>query len=437
MQYLDLLFPTDRPRPTVRRPARFYGDQTLRDQENVTFSDLISPMSLQSFADEVWDRRQLLISRSDGAFYESLFTFADVDRLIFLARERPQELLTIVPKVKTAGAESRFRLNQVPVRELYRRFQSGDTIRISDIQASWPPLMRLAQDIVRTLTVRVDVNLYMTPANSQGFPTHVDYEDVFILQVGGAKEWFVYEADYPWPVEGLSYLSEQGGHSTPRRDENLLRQAENVVLEAGDFLYIPRGYPHRAVTSGRPSLHLTIGLHPLYWLDLVQAALEIVCAQEPDLRRALPPSFARNQKVREAMATRFEATLSSAHEKVSFEKAVDAVVATRVPSPGFPPDGHFASLSSLGSLDLSTTLERRMGLDCVVERSGSEAFVRFGRECIRGPLSIAPALGYVRDHQNFQISQLPNLDDNGKIVLSRRLIVEGLLRIVSLNASSM
>jgi len=78
-----------------------------------------------------------------------------------------------------------------------------------------------------------------------------------------------------------------------------------------------------------------------------------------------------------------------------------------------------------------------MGLDCVVERSGSEAFVRFGRECIRGPLSIAPALGYVRDHQNFQISQLPNLDDNGKIVLSRRLIVEGLLRIVSLNASSM
>lgn len=395
----------------------------------LSFSDLIAPISLQSFLDDFWDRRQLVLTRSDASFYGSLFTFADVDQLIFLARERPQELLTTVPKVKTAGTETRARLSQVPVRELYRHFQAGDTIRISDIQASWPPLQPLVQSIAWTLGVRTDVNLYMTPADSQGFPTHVDHEDVFILQVGGAKEWFVYEADYPWPLEGLTYIREQGGYATPRRDENHLRIAEHVVLEAGDFLYIPRGYPHKAVTSGQPSLHLTIGLHPLYWLDLAKAALEIACSEEQNLRRALPPGFTNDPAVRNALSESFLAALRNACARASFEQAADAVAMARVPPPGFPPDGHFASLASLGGLRLTSILERRRGLDCVVERGDDKVSVHFGREQIRAPLSTAPALEYVRDQPSFQVSQLPGLDDGSKLVLARRLIREGLLRI--------
>jgi ribosomal protein L16 Arg81 hydroxylase len=351
-----------------------------------------------------------------------------VDRLIFLAQDRPQDLLTILPKGKF-GTEVKTRLRSVPIHELYRRFHTGDTIRVSSLEGSWPPLLPLLQSIGQTLNARVDVNVYMTPANSQGFPTHVDHEDVFILQVGGSKEWFIYEADYPWPLERLSYVKEQGGFSTGLRDESRLRLAERVLLQTGDFLYIPRGYPHHAVTSGFPSLHLTIGIHPTYWLDVARAALEMAAGEQPLLRRALPPGF--RTSARSTMITELERVLGSAFERAVLDKALQAVAAKQSSSIELLPDGHFASLESLDALALTSIVEHRAGLEYLIEQEDQQVLFRCGHAQIKGPLSIRTALEYIRDHPTLSPAELP-LEDHGKIVLTRRLIREGFLRIVRL-----
>ena len=36
------------------------------------------------------------------------------------------------------------------------------------------------------------VNAYITPRGAQGFFPHTDYQDVFVLQLDGTKEWTVY-----------------------------------------------------------------------------------------------------------------------------------------------------------------------------------------------------------------------------------------------------
>jgi hypothetical protein len=41
---------------------------------------------------------------------------------------------------------------------------------------------------------------------------------------------------------------------------------------------------------------------------------------------------------------------------------------------------------------------------------------------------MGPALEHIRDHESFQVRDLPGLDDGGRVVLVRRLVREGLLR---------
>lgn len=394
-----------------------------------TLENLLEPIAAQHFLDHVWGQKHLVISRTNPEYYRRIFSFADVDRLIFLAQERPQDLLTILPKGKF-GTEIRTRLRAVPIHELYRRFHGGDTIRVSSLEGSWPPLLPLLQSIGQTLNARVDVNVYMTPANSQGFPTHVDHEDVFILQVGGSKEWFIYEADYPWPLERLSYVQEQGGFTTGLRDESRLRLAERVLLQTGDFLYIPRGYPHYAVTSGLPSLHLTIGIHPTYWLDVARAALEMAAGAQPLLRRALPPGF-KASPTSPTMVAELETVLNSAFEPAVLEKALQTVAAKQSSPLEHLPDGHFASLERLDALAVTSIVEHRAGVEYLIEQEDQQIVVRCGRAQIKGPLSIRAALEYIRDHPKLSLAELP-LEDQGKVVLARRLIREGFLRIVHL-----
>lgn len=398
---------------------------------NRALEAILEPITVQQFIEDVWDQRQLVLSRNDPDFYTDLFCFKDVDRLIFLARDRPQELLTIMPKHRS-DTQIKTRLDKFPVQEIYRRFSAGDTIRISSLENSWPPLLPLVRGIAQALGAKVDVNVYMTPADSQGFPTHVDHEDVFILQVGGSKEWFIYQADYPWPLENLSYVEEQGGFRTGRRDATSLRLIERVVLERGDFLYIPRGFPHHAITSGLPSLHLTIGIHPTYYLDLVRAALEVASEDEPALRRALPPGT-RDSEIWATIVPELEQMLGRILKKSVLERALQVVTAKHLPPPDFPPDGHFASLASLGALTVTSTVERREGLDCLIESDEEGGVViHFGRAHVKGPISIRPALEYIRDHSAFRVADLPGLSDtNGSVVLTRRLVREGLLRILT------
>jgi ribosomal protein L16 Arg81 hydroxylase len=397
----------------------------LRSDKTYSLGSLLKPITVDDFLSQIWDQRQLIVSRHDPDHYSELFSFAAVDRLVYLARARDQDVLTILPKDKP-GTEIRARAAEVSVQELYRRFGAGDTIRISGVEVSWLPLLPLVRDISRKLGVRTDVNAYMTPADSQGFPTHVDHEDVFILQVDGAKEWFVYEPDYPWPLEGLSFLAQQGGFSTGLRETKVLRLAERVVLEKGDLLYIPRGYPHHAVTAGLPSLHLTVGMHPTYRLDLLKAALELASEIEPLFRRALPANLADPS----ICAQELESSLRGLFTKELLGKAILLVEGKRGGGLELAPDGHFNSLAAIGSMTPSSEVESRDGIDILVETNGEGTIVRAGQVQFKGPLSIEPALNYIQAHKRFKVADLPGFsEDDSKVVLVRRLIRVGLLRL--------
>ena len=116
-------------------------------------------------------------------------------------------------------------------------------------------------------------------------------------------------------------------------------------------------------------------------------------------------------------------------ERASFDAAYRSLVKEQVRVRYFPADGHFAALETLHEIGPRTLLERRRGLVCLVETSGQTASIRFGPNRVEGPLAVAPAFEFIRDHRVFRVTDLPGiLSAESMVVLVRRLIREGLLR---------
>ncbi|CAE7241834.1 RIOX2 [Symbiodinium necroappetens] len=116
---------------------------------------------------------------------------------------------------------------------------AGWTLVVNHLQCTSPQLQALHQQMFALTGLSGGMNAYLTPPGAIGKPPHVDDHDVLVFQVAGEKKWMLLDANRE------------------------LR--EEVVLHAGDVLYLPQGIPHHAAAleGTSPSLHLALGLHRL------------------------------------------------------------------------------------------------------------------------------------------------------------------------------
>ena len=164
---------------------------------------------------------------------------------------------------------------------LREQHAGGATLVLQSVHRMHPPVARFCRELAAELGHATQCNAYITPAgDAQGFDYHHDTHDVFVLQVSGRKRWIVHA-----PVLALPLPSQPqaGGHLVPDGAEPLL----DVELEAGDCLYLPRGYVHAALTTDEHSVHLTVGVLSTTWYDVLTDAVTLAAA-EPAFRDALP-----------------------------------------------------------------------------------------------------------------------------------------------------
>ncbi len=163
----------------------------------------------------------------------------------------------------------------VRIQELNALLRSGALLVIDAIEETSAPIRALAEDLERTLSAPIQINAYAGWQETQGFKTHWDDHDVMVLQVAGKKSWRVFEDNKPYPVD---YDEREVPPPTPHWAG---------VLEAGDVLYIPRGWWHDAKPVGEPTLHLTIGIGNTTGLDVV-AWLSKRLRQVASVRKDVP-----------------------------------------------------------------------------------------------------------------------------------------------------
>jgi len=217
-----------------------------------------------------------------------------------------------------------------------REYQLGSTIILQQLHEADEALAAFTRRVEDVFSCHVQTNVYLTPPSAQGFRTHYDNHDVFVLQVEGKKHWRLYDVPVSAPYRGE-------GFSPKTHPPGELKQ--EFTLEAGDCAYVPRGMMHDAQTAGDgPSLHITVGLIVKTWADLMLEAVSEVALAHPGFRQSLPPGFARNGFDRAAARAHFgtlaKAVASDAQMESAFDLMVDNYIRARAP------DNRFAILDA-------------------------------------------------------------------------------------------
>jgi 50S ribosomal protein L16 3-hydroxylase len=115
-----------------------------------------------------------------------------------------------------------------------------------------PGLARLAADFTRALPGEVHVQLYATPAGTNSYGWHYDFEDVFIAQTAGIKDYFFRENTIAMDTvlgQALDFAVVRG-EGTPLWSSRLV---------AGDWLYLPARWWH-LVRCVEDSLSISVGV---------------------------------------------------------------------------------------------------------------------------------------------------------------------------------
>jgi hypothetical protein len=174
---------------------------------------------------------------------------------------------------RTAGIGNHTIADVIQPNRVLELYAGGATMVLQGLQHTNPVLARFANNLALTLDHPVQVNAYLTPAETRGLELHFDYHDVFVVQLDGKKRWRVWDplSRTRDPVRGTAKIP------LPTLDE-LGEPQLDLVLTSGDCLYLPRGFPHAAVTVDDASSHLTVGVLAVTWQRAFRHALDAAVA---------------------------------------------------------------------------------------------------------------------------------------------------------------
>ena len=289
------------------------------------------------------------------------------------------------------------------VERVLAEFENGATIVLQGLHLNWQPLAEFCRSLEFELGHPAQANAYFTPRSAQGLPVHHDTHDVFSLQVAGEKRWLVYEPAWELPLKHQRYKAD----TMDEPGEPIL----DVTLQAGDTLYLPRGWLHEAKTSETDSLHLTVGVNVYTWMDAFRAALD-KCAGEVGFRRS--PDDGGAEDLVDLLAKQLQP------ERIERRRR-RKLVRSRRPILG----GQLTQLRALESLDLDTSVERRPTV--LFDLAGTT--LSFEGKDVDFPEGAAEELAFAaQSEEPFTPGDLPgDLDDEGRLVLVSRLVREGFL----------
>lgn len=376
----------------------------------------VEPVASDEFLARYWEQKPLVVHREEPDRFHDLLSPADVERLICSSSLRLPAFRLVRNDVAIDARSYTTDLSWGPepfsgtidVDRALRHFEEGATIVLEALHHSWGPLAGFCRELETTLGEPVQANAYFTPRSAQGLPLHHDTHDVIVLQVAGKKHWRVFEPVIDLPRKDQKYSRVK--HGDPGEP------VEDCVLEAGDTMYLPRGWIHDALTTDSESLHLTIGVKVYTWMDAVKAALE-TCGDDIGFRRSVPADGEMQADLLEVLSERLSPDSVMRRKRERF-------LGGRRPIR----EQQLSQLRTLDELTVETPVARR-------ETTLAELdfpHLSFEGKTIDFPAHVEEDIEFVASADGeFTATDLPgDLDEEGRLVLIRRLIREGFLRSV-------
>ncbi|MEH1130693.1 cupin domain-containing protein [Micromonospora sp. CPCC 206061] len=386
------------------------------------------------FAAVHWGRMPLLSRAAElgGSGFTDLLSPDDVDELLsrrglrtpFLRVAKDGHVVAPGRYTGSGGAGAEIG-DQVLDERILALYADGATLVLQGLHRMWPPLIDFANDLGDQLGQPLQVNAYLTPSGNQGFATHYDTHDVFVLQVDGRKHWRVHEPVVHDPLERQPW----GGHA-----DEVAAVAEgppvlDAVLSPGDALYLPRGWLHSASAEGVRSLHLTVGVRALTRYSIVEALLAMA-ADEPALRGGLP--FGLDVADADQIAPELTETVKALRDWL--DTAAPAAVADLLRARAWPaarpaPIRPLRQAATIDALGLDTRVAPRPGLRWQLVPEGTDRVaLRVFDRTLSLPGECAIAVRALLSGGVSRVGDLPGLEaDEDRLLLARRLLRESIL----------
>ncbi|AVT28623.1 cupin [Plantactinospora sp. BC1] len=445
--------PTGTPRPAVPtlpgsdpttgaggdgRPARSTGPATGPAPANGSALTRCVAVEPAKFAAAYWGRAALLsraaeLGNPDG--FRDLLSPDDADELLsrrglrtpFLRVARNGQVLPTGQYTGGGGAGAEI-TDQVLDERVLALYADGATLVLQGLHRTWPPLIDFTRELSRQLGQPLQVNAYLTPPGNQGFATHYDTHDVFVLQVDGHKHWQIHEPVLPDPLERQPW----GGRADEVAAVADGPPALDVVLGPGDALYLPRGWLHSARAQDESSLHLTVGVRALTRYAMVEALLELA-TEDPRLRATLP--FGMDVAEVDQVEPELTETVEALRDWLL--RADPGEVAARLRARAWPaarpaPIRPLAQAAAISAVHADTRLVPRDGLRWRLtsqpaggDGSPGRVVLSLFDRTVTFPAQCGPALRAFLSGAAERVGDLPGLDDDAdRIVLARRLLRE-------------
>src|SRR5579883_2055394 len=370
--------------------------------EGLSLSTLVAPVTAEEFRTKYFERQPLIVNRRNPDYYDNLFTLEEFDA----AMARTPEYVKVTNAV--TNKTNQYRLSDI---------RDGSTLVLDQLQKSDPKLGELCRVLSAQLGPRFQTNLYLTPPNGKGFTPHYDNHDVFILQVVGSKHWSVEKHRRRLPGRD---------ESIPDAERELRGELYKFVLEQGDIVYIPRGFVHAAECAAEPSLHITLGLLPFCWDELMVAVTKAAALKNEQLRYALPLGF--QQEKRELFVNQLKAAFRAMTDPVFLEGAIQQYMDEIISHYPLDIAGHVRDFFAPRPVRLDDVLVLRRGITFRAHLDGEAPRVNYGGRTITFLEIFRDALGRALDGAAFAVRDLPgDLHDDERIAFAERLLQEGLL----------
>ena len=389
----------------------------------------LTGLDARDFAERHWGRAPLLRRGTDAGAFRDVLDLDGVDELLsrrgmrtpFLRLAKDGAVVDSRSFTGPAGAGAEIG-DQVRDDAVAALFADGATVVLQGLHRMWPPVIDLATRLAAELGHPVQCNAYITPPQSRGFSAHYDVHDVFVLQLAGRKHWTVHPPVHPDPLRNQPW----NDHATAVRRRAAEEPALDLVLEAGDVLYLPRGWLHSAAAEDDVSAHLTVGVHVVTRYALVEALTALV-ADDADLRASLPLGL--DVADPEALAPHVDAVRAALHaalDRVPAE-AVTRKVRGKVWQGGRPePLRPVASAAFAEGLAPGDAVRVRIGLHCRLTRHDGLVLELPDRR-VTFPDAAGAALGALLGGGTHVVGELPDMPETDQVVLVRRLLREGVV----------
>lgn len=391
--------------------------------KQISISELIAPISIEDFFKVYWEQQHLHLQKPTNA-YEGLFGLADIDELLSKQNLKPEgiklvkdgeQILNSLWTKTTKLLDGTQNVIVVPDLIL-KHYYEGATIIISFADTMIPALGAINRCIEQEFGIKSQANIYITPPNAQGFTQHYDTHDIFLLQIKGPKIWRMYDTGEGLPTSADKFKNEP-------------TLIEEITINTGDILYMPRGVVHEAFSSEASTIHVNFSLSPRYGFHLIEEIAKIAEKEDVFFRQVIPHRFSSDRQRLEYIAT-FSEKLNELLGKHSVEELIQTQETAFIERQSIDLTGRLLDAIAVEQISTQTTVCRRSGLTYDVDADAKSTIIAFGKKKIVLPKFVDKEL-FLQDAP-FKVKEIKGLlTEENKLTLVRSMVQNGYLKILS------